>query len=1185
MKPIKLKMSCETDISSHLIEFVSQNYGEESITPDLQHYFSDFNQNRNVISMNKDEQNTLKDLTTTLNITKKYLNQLVAIKSKMVFGPQPNSLNINFKWNDTITGNVWGSFNINFEYYNILFNIASLYFYLGYLKSSSPNIDKLLRKEAIKDYKYSLYLFNIIRDEAINKIEQRELPLDLYPAYCEYCIALCIAYGQIEIVKIAEETSPKELALRGKLLMGTAENFNKAYLLSNGEQAKMGGTDSYRNYLLNRYFYYKSLAFKKMAEIHLKKFDEKGLGYGEALIYQQQSIIALEESEKTLNFCEGLIDKDQFNILMTNEKKLESKMVDLNHRIYHQFTPDPNKINLETKILMTPLTIDNLYIKENETKFRDDRIIYCEDLDFLTPKEIRPMLENYKSQMNNFMQHYLSKFENDESIKKFIDKYNLPTKLTIKPLNKDDENSLGIRSELWEKINQIQQLGGGFYLSNSMKKLLKKSNDLIESLNLLLSDINKEENEDNYYRNKVGDQWVINPSSTLNMNYIQTIKNFLEKINQARENDIKEDNKLNENASFFDELSFTKNQMEQKLIQLGHANAELTPEEKKMREEIIKLYNLNDKLNNIISPILKEIKSGNGAIPYFSEVLLNKMTDKSVFEITKEKYLKQLQPLEAINNEIKAQMKIINDLIPTISDNSMFPMGDDSAPGQYFGKLEDLTNIFFEKVQKIKNMENFYSDFENKINNLIKTIKDWLEHRKEEKNMLLGTLKGNIARYDPTEVINPFDNKNVNINSNCFNENDKKNYYSPNPNFNQNINNNQIPNHIDNYDKYQNIFNESEKNQNNYNQNNNNNQNGNNYNNNFNQNKDYIQNGNNYNQNQINYKQNENNYNSGQNLNQNNFTQNQNNLNQNSNYQNNNQDNSYSFGNSGLDNNNYNQSQNNQNKNSNYQNNNQDNSYSFVNSGLNNNNYNQSQNNQNQNSNYQNNNQDSSYSFGNSGLNNNNYNKYQNNQNQNSNYQNNNQNSSYSFGNSGLINSNYNQSQNNQNQNSNYQNNNQDSSYSFGNSGLINNNYNKYQNNQNQNSNYQNNNQNSSYSFGNSELNNNNYNQSKKVNEENNGYTSYTSNNSIYDSNNNAHSGTFNQYDNSNTNFNKNNKNNSNNNNPTHPSAFNQESVFEDHFNPNKSSNINNLKPNSGFSFGQNNYNGDNYNNNTPYNF
>lgn len=325
MKPIKLKTSKEAKIDSIFIEYVSKNYGQECINEKLQNYFSDFSQNRNVISFKKDDQNTIKDVKTTLDITLKYLNQLMAIKSKMVFGTNPTNCNINFKWTDTITDNLWGSYDINFEYYNVLFNIASLNFHLGYLKSMSPKVDKDLRKEAIKDYKHALYLFNIIRDEAINKINQMELPYDLYPTYCEYCASLCIVYGQIEIVKIAEETSPKEYALRGKLLMGISENYHKAYLLSTGDPAKKGGKDSFRNYLLNRYFYYKSLAYKKSSEIFMKKFDETGLGYGEALVYQQQSIINLNECQKTINLCDKLVDVDQFNFFLINEKKIEAK--------------------------------------------------------------------------------------------------------------------------------------------------------------------------------------------------------------------------------------------------------------------------------------------------------------------------------------------------------------------------------------------------------------------------------------------------------------------------------------------------------------------------------------------------------------------------------------------------------------------------------------------------------------------------------------------------------------------------------------------------------------------------------------------------------------------------------------------------------------------------------------------
>ena len=169
MKPIKLKTSKEMNLSSIFEEYVIKNYGQQSITEKLKYYFSDFNQNRNVISHNKDDLNKIKDLLLTLDITTKYFNQLIAIKSKMVFGSQPQCCNINFSWSDTITNNLWTSNNVNFEYYNVLFNIASLYFHLGYQKSQSSKVDKNLRKEAIKDYKYSLYLFTLIKDEAKKK--------------------------------------------------------------------------------------------------------------------------------------------------------------------------------------------------------------------------------------------------------------------------------------------------------------------------------------------------------------------------------------------------------------------------------------------------------------------------------------------------------------------------------------------------------------------------------------------------------------------------------------------------------------------------------------------------------------------------------------------------------------------------------------------------------------------------------------------------------------------------------------------------------------------------------------------------------------------------------------------------------------------------------------------------------
>ena len=157
-----------------------------------------------------------------------------------------------------------------------------------------------------------------------------------------------------------------------------------------------------------------------------------------------------------------------------------------------------------------------------------------------------------------------------------------------------------------------------------------------------------------------------------------------------------------------------------------------------------------------------------------------------------------MEPIEGISNEIKSQMKTINDLIPTVSDNLIFPKEDDNPISKYIYSLEQNANEFLDNIQKIKKAESYYIDFENNINKLIKCIKEWLEKRKEEKKMLLGTIRGNVPKYDPNQVTNPFDNGNNNknadyykvnnINNNNFNLNPNipKQNIPTNPNINQN---------------------------------------------------------------------------------------------------------------------------------------------------------------------------------------------------------------------------------------------------------------------------------------------------------------------------------------------------------------------------------------------------------------
>ena len=68
MKQIILKTSKEMNLNSIFIDYVTKNYGQQSITEKLQYYFSDFNQNSNVISHNKYNLYKIKDLILKLEI-------------------------------------------------------------------------------------------------------------------------------------------------------------------------------------------------------------------------------------------------------------------------------------------------------------------------------------------------------------------------------------------------------------------------------------------------------------------------------------------------------------------------------------------------------------------------------------------------------------------------------------------------------------------------------------------------------------------------------------------------------------------------------------------------------------------------------------------------------------------------------------------------------------------------------------------------------------------------------------------------------------------------------------------------------------------------------------------------------------------------------------------------------------
>ena len=225
----KIKKCKPIDFDNKLNEYLIKNNDKNSLSDKLKTFFSELSENRNAMSKMNEIQKTTEEIKQNIDIIISYINKLNVIKKKMIFGNDKYSCKIQFDWKDTIKGIHYKSYNIEFEIYNSLYNLAILYYCHGLILASNEMQTKELRKDSTIDFKNSIYVLNVIKEEANKKITPKELPSDLNESHLDYCISLCEIEGQFQIYKIAKETNPKDFGLHAKLLLGTSNLYLKAY--------------------------------------------------------------------------------------------------------------------------------------------------------------------------------------------------------------------------------------------------------------------------------------------------------------------------------------------------------------------------------------------------------------------------------------------------------------------------------------------------------------------------------------------------------------------------------------------------------------------------------------------------------------------------------------------------------------------------------------------------------------------------------------------------------------------------------------------------------------------------------------------------------------------------------------------------------------------------------------------
>ena len=740
----KLKTCKAIDLDSKFKEYVIKNYDDASLTDKIKTYFSEINQCRSVMSQMGEVQDSIDQLKQNISIILSYINMLSAIKQKMTFGKESYSCKIEFTWTDTIKGSKYSSYNIFFEIYNSMFNLATCYYNLATQLGKNAT-EKIGHKEACKYYRQAMYLYDVIKEEANLKIIEKELPLDLFPPHLDYCKILCEIQGQLEIYYIATETSKKDFTLRAKLLNVVSELYANAKVLSEGPQTKKGTKDELEYFLINRSEYYKALMYKELREESRKKFDDVGEGYGEMIFYQGRNVASLLECQKTIKKCGKLINADEFENVLKAEQNEGANMLDLNERIYHQRIPQEEEIVLEKKNMMNMVLPEGLYIRENSEKLKNDEKAYCSDLDLLVPKQVKSMIENYKNKMNELISKNLDLYENDLTIQKFVKELYLPRKLTIRPGEEDlTLPPVEIPIQLWQKLEQVKSLGGPRHLANIMQGIMNKSNFLINELENLLRSLEAEDKDDQMYRQQYKEKWIREPSQKLNFKLVQGAQQYIASLNNTKKYDIQENNEIMDNAKFFDELMLPREQLLSKIPRREELEEKEIPEEKEVRESIMKLYELGDKCMNIIRPIFNELNDDSNIVGQFIEVLAKKTTENAIFEKYKEEYMKKLDGLKILNDEIKKQKDVVNQTLQKnmqkIRDKQKPPLSNEAI--EFFNYLDQYANLFMNKYEKIKKGDNYYNDIYQKISSLIKNGEEWMIKRSDEKNVILGTIKG-----------------------------------------------------------------------------------------------------------------------------------------------------------------------------------------------------------------------------------------------------------------------------------------------------------------------------------------------------------------------------------------------------------------------------------------------------------
>ena len=346
------------------------------------------------------------------------------------------------------------------------------------------------------------------------------------------------------------------------------------------------------------------------------------------------------------------------------------------------------------------------------------------------------MIEQYKAKMMDFISQQLNQYENEDTVTQFLSSLGLPASLETVL------SSSSISDSLWRNISDVQSRGGTMYLNNLMQNLSKLPGEIKNRIEQSENLIKNEDAEDQKLRSQYGTKWNRRQSSDLNGNYINTLNDYKNKLQQAMQCDQNTINDIQNNLKYFDLLSLSREALDQKIPHRVDSNAiKQCKEAADLRAEMDNLENEKNKAMEVISKIFASLNDDNVAAQ-FIQVIQKKTTENSIFDQNKAEYMTKFNELGNISNNIrniKVNVQNKNEIFLRVKNDKFRP---DPANEQFFNDLNNYVQLFRTKEQQLQQGLNFYKKFDQKMNELNRNISDFLMARDMDKNELIRYIMG-----------------------------------------------------------------------------------------------------------------------------------------------------------------------------------------------------------------------------------------------------------------------------------------------------------------------------------------------------------------------------------------------------------------------------------------------------------